>query len=141
MRGGQLRLRRHLLPVRCLMVRRYIPKRQPWRNKDRRRARVAELRENGLSIRQIAEQIGVGVGTVHRDLARWADDHANVATLPQPQESPSGGVWSARDGGVLLEDRSSRVPSERSKSPRQRGETEHPNGTPAATVIQIRRSS
>lgn len=33
-----------------------------------RRERVAELRAKGMSVREIAETMGVGVGTVHRDM-------------------------------------------------------------------------
>ncbi|WP_084965290.1 sigma-70 family RNA polymerase sigma factor [Thermoactinospora rubra] len=50
--------------------------------RDRRMVRVAGLRERGLSIRQIAEYLGVSVGTVHGDLTRWGEVGAKVTELP-----------------------------------------------------------
>jgi len=65
------------------MVRKYIPKkRHQWKDKARRRARAAELRDAGWSMRQIAERLVVSVGTVHADLRRWDAEHpANVTPL------------------------------------------------------------
>lgn len=63
------------------MVRRYHPKRRPWRDKDKRMARVVELRGMGMSLRRIADRLAVDQRTVQRDLARWADLSANVRRL------------------------------------------------------------
>jgi hypothetical protein len=42
-------------------------------DKEQRRARVLALRQEGKSIRQIAEELGVSVGTVHLDLQATVD--------------------------------------------------------------------
>lgn len=39
--------------------------------KDKRMTRAVRLREQGLTIRQIAEQLGASIGTVQSDLKRW----------------------------------------------------------------------
>lgn len=104
-----------------------------------RKVHAAQLRDDGVSIRKIAERLGVGVATVHRDLRDR--EHSNVAALPPKDEPIRGGVWSAREGGVLLEDRTHGVPPARSKAPSQRGDLEHPDGTPDENVVPIRRSS
>lgn len=59
---------------------------------DQRMARVAALRERGLSIREIAEHIGVGVATVHRDLKRWGEVRSVVTELPFQNGVPRGPV-------------------------------------------------
>lgn len=63
------------------MVRKYFPKRRPWADKNRRMARVVELRDQGLSMRVIAGHLGVSVGTVHADLKRWECERSNVVSL------------------------------------------------------------
>jgi len=44
-----------------------------------RRRRAAELRAEGLSLRQTAELLKVSFKTVHRDLAEWDQTHPNQA--------------------------------------------------------------
>lgn len=62
------------------MVRHY--KRKPGRvNPDKRMARAAELRAEGLSLRQIAERLSCSYMTISRDLARWDRQHENVTPL------------------------------------------------------------
>jgi hypothetical protein len=75
------------------MVRHY--KRKPGRvNPDKRMARAAELRAEGLSLRQIAERLACSYQTVANDIARWERDHENVVQLSNPavKNSPRGGV-------------------------------------------------
>lgn len=65
------------------MVRKY--KRKPGRvNPDRRMARAAELRAQGLSLRQVAERLSCHHDTIWRDLKRWDAIHrvSNVSDLP-----------------------------------------------------------
>jgi IS30 family transposase len=42
-----------------------------WRDVDKRMRRAAELRQQGLSLRKIADQLAVTHTTVKRDLERW----------------------------------------------------------------------
>jgi hypothetical protein len=70
------------------MVRKYVhKKRRPWRDKDRRMARAAELRAAGWSMRRIADRLVVSVGTVHADLTRWDAEHPDNVT-PLRSERP-----------------------------------------------------
>lgn len=57
---------------------------------ERRRVRVFALRERRLTIRQIAEQLGVSVGIVHRDLKQAADVRPKVAQLPFKKSVQNG---------------------------------------------------
>lgn len=50
-------------------------------NPDRRMARAAELRAEGLSLRQIAERLVCSYQTVARDLERWHAERPNVLPL------------------------------------------------------------
>lgn len=78
------------------MVRKY--KRKPGRvNPDRRMARAVELRDEGLSLRQIAERLACDEKTVRNDLARWQRERPNVTPLRNlPAESlPQRGEKSA----------------------------------------------
>ena len=71
-------------------------KRKPGRgNPDKRMARVAELRAEGLSLRQIAERLACSYMTAKRDLDRWDREHANVVPLSHPPvtKSPHGGQF------------------------------------------------
>lgn len=62
------------------MVRTY--KRKPGHvNPAKRRARAAELRDEGLSLRQIAERLSCTHTTVRRDLAQWDAANKNVVRL------------------------------------------------------------
>jgi len=77
------------------MVRKY--QRKPGRvNPDRRMARAAELRAEGLSLRQIGERLACDAATVLRDLRRWERKHANVTPLVLQSpvaKSPHGGQF------------------------------------------------
>lgn len=42
-----------------------------WRDVDKRMRRVVKLRRDGLSLRQIADRLGVTKSTIERDLARY----------------------------------------------------------------------
>lgn len=42
-----------------------------WRDTDKRMRRAVQLRQQGLSLRQIAIQLAVTEPTIRRDLARW----------------------------------------------------------------------
>jgi hypothetical protein len=63
------------------MVRKYYPKRRPWADKNKRMARVVELRGMGWSFRKIAERLVISHQTVARDLARWERERPNVTPL------------------------------------------------------------
>ena len=49
--------------------------------KDKRMTRAVRLREQGLTIRQIAEQLGASVGTVQSDLKRWGSVRPKVTKV------------------------------------------------------------
>lgn len=69
-------------------------KRKPGRvNPDRRMARAAELRAEGLSNYQIGERLHCSEITVRRDLARWQQERPNVTPLRHSPAtfSPPGG--------------------------------------------------
>jgi len=73
------------------VVRKY--KRKPGRvSPDRRMARAAELRAQGLSLRQIATRLSCHHDTIWRDLARWDAAHraSNVSDLPVGKVPPRG---------------------------------------------------
>jgi hypothetical protein len=76
------------------MVRKYVAKRRPWRDKNRRMARVVELRAAGLSLRRIAAQLVVDEKTVRNDLARWERERPNVTQLrnANAESRPTGGT-------------------------------------------------
>jgi len=42
-----------------------------WRDVDKRMRRAAQLRQQGMSLRKIADQLAVTKSTIERDLARW----------------------------------------------------------------------
>jgi DNA-binding CsgD family transcriptional regulator len=76
-------------------VRTYRRKRvRVWRNKDKRMAAVARLRAEGLSLRQIADQLAIGRGTVARDLERW-QRQPNITLLPSQTAVPTSPVRGA----------------------------------------------
>lgn len=75
-------------------------KRKRPRNPDRRMAAAVRLRAQGLSLRQIAEEIAVTHTTVRRDLARWDQEHPNVLPLVE------------HPGGTSLPRRGAHVPEE-----------------------------
>jgi hypothetical protein len=65
-----------------------------------RQAEAAQFRDEGLSLRKIAERLGVNEKTIRNDLARWDAERANVAELrnpgaesrpriPQPDSAPA----------------------------------------------------
>lgn len=64
-------------------LKRYRQRRVPAR--DKRTARAAELRAEGLSLRQIADRLSCSHQTISNDLARWDAEHpptaANVIPL------------------------------------------------------------
>ena len=45
--------------------------RKRWKNPDKRMARAVELRQRGMSLRQIGAELAVSDFTIRRDLARW----------------------------------------------------------------------
>jgi DNA-directed RNA polymerase specialized sigma24 family protein len=49
--------------------------------KDKRMTRAVRLREQGLTIRQIAEQLGASIGTVQSDLKRWGSVRPKVVAF------------------------------------------------------------
>lgn len=75
------------------MVRHYRAKRRPWRDKDKRMARVVELRGLGWSLRQIAQRLVVDEKTVRNDLKRWERERPNVTPLRNSaaESRPAGG--------------------------------------------------
>ena len=70
------------------MARRY--RRKHLRDPARRMEAAARLRAEGLSLRQIAERLGVSHDTAWRDLARWAESRSNVSDLPVRNTPPRG---------------------------------------------------
>ena len=56
-------------------------------------ARAAELRAEGLSLRQIGERLVCSYQTVANDLARWEQQRPNVVSLSKTavKNSPPGG--------------------------------------------------
>jgi len=62
------------------VVRHYKP-RPKRRDPDKRMLRAAELRAEGLSLRQIAERLLCDEKTVRNDLKRWAALNANVTPM------------------------------------------------------------
>ena len=57
-----------------------------WRDTDKRMRRAAQLRQQGLSLRKIADQLAVTKSTIERDLARWeatqVDEFLSHMTVP-----------------------------------------------------------
>jgi transposase len=53
-------------------------KRKHARNPDKRMAAAVRLRAQGLSLRQIGEQLACSYQTVARDLNRWQRERPNV---------------------------------------------------------------
>jgi transposase len=76
--------------------------------------RAADLRGEGLSLRQIAAKQGVSKDTVMRDLAAWDEQQEKVSHLPVSKLPPRGGNETAPRGG---------------------------NETPSAEIVPLRRSS
>lgn len=72
--------------------------RKRWKDPDKRMYRAAELRQQGWSLRRIAEELAVGVATIHRDLARYG-----LQELPFPDRPQLRVVPSAFHGGVPLD--------------------------------------
>jgi hypothetical protein len=63
-----------------------------------RREAVAELTEEGMSSRQIGEVLGVGKGTVHRDLSGAPSGASEPELEPEPQVVPAVEPDPAPDG-------------------------------------------
>lgn len=95
------------------MVRKYVPKRTPHKNKGKRMANAVQLRGQGLSLRKIASELRVDEKTVRNDLARWEAERGNVTPL--------------RISAAEI-------------CPGPGGEIPHPDSAPA-DVIQLRRTS
>lgn len=95
------------------MVRKYVPKRTPHKNKDKRMANAVQMRAQGLSLRKIASELRVDEKTVRNDLTRWEAGRGNVTQL--------------RNSAAEI-------------CPQTGGEIPHPDSAPAA-VIQLRRTS
>jgi len=55
-----------------------------WRKRQRRLAEAARLRDEGLSLRQIARQMKVDVHTIHRDLAKCDVARSEAVTVLHP---------------------------------------------------------
>jgi hypothetical protein len=94
------------------MVRTYKPKKP--RARRGRMLRAARMRTEGMSLREIASEIGVSKDTIMRDLRAWDVLQANVSHLPVSKPPRGGGNETpARDG----------------------------NETPDAAIVPLRRSS
>lgn len=91
--------------------------------KDKRMARAVRLREQGLTIRQIAEQLEASVGTVQHDLKQWGSGVRPKVTKVAFKNS----VQNARADN----------PSTQEAPPEMNAGSEHPD----ADVVPIRRSS
>jgi IS30 family transposase len=48
-----------------------------WRDVDRRMRRAVQLRQQGLSLRKIADQMAVHHSTIAADLARWEAENVD----------------------------------------------------------------
>lgn len=48
-----------------------------WRDVDKRMRRAAQLRQQGLSLRKIADQLAVHHSTIAADLARWEAENVD----------------------------------------------------------------
>ena len=59
---------------------------------DRRRARVRRLRGEGLSIREIANQVRASPGTVHSDLQKGGEDPQPLAHIQDADGRPVAGA-------------------------------------------------
>ncbi len=66
------------------------PARQPGLSRARRPAVVASMRDLGLSLREIAAATGLGVGTVHRELAARVPSGTPEGASPPDPSVPSG---------------------------------------------------
>lgn len=73
-----------------------------WRDTDRRMRRAAQLRQQGLSLRKIADQLAVTKSTIERDLARWeaAEIDRLLSHMAVPY-GPSGAGKGQRNGTDL----------------------------------------
>jgi len=60
------------------------------RNPRGRMLRAVQLHAEGLSLRQIAKEVGCSYDTVWRDLQKWAAEHANVSEIPVRKMPPGG---------------------------------------------------
>lgn len=96
------------------MVRNYVAKRTRYRDRDKRMARAAVLRSQGLSLRKIAAELRVDEKTVRLDLQRWETERGNVTPL--------------RNSAAEF-------------CPDLGGEIPHSDSAPAADVIPLRRTS
>ena len=73
------------------MVRHYKRKRPgQWRDKNKRMAAAVRMRNEGLSLREIAKKLAVTHPTVLADLRKWDELHPNVVSLPVNRPGKSG---------------------------------------------------
>lgn len=69
-----------------------------WRDTDKRMRRAAELRQQGLSLRKIADLLAVTHTTVKRDLGRW--ESVEIDQLLEHL----GGTYAPREGLMFQSD-------------------------------------
>lgn len=88
-----------------------------WSDPAKRTESVVRMREAGWSFRRIAADLGVSVGTVHRDLSLWADEqHAGQRLGPALDKAiAQNHVNRARQAGVPWEWVSVTVVAERDR--------------------------
>lgn len=63
-----------------------------WRDTDKRMRRAAQLRQQGMSLRKIGDQLAVDKRTIQRDLERWEAAEVNrlLGRMGGAYESPGG---------------------------------------------------
>lgn len=64
-----------------------------WRDKNKRMTAAVRLRAQGMSLRQIAQELAVSYQTIANDLARWERERPNVIPLsnsPVKSYPPTG---------------------------------------------------
>jgi IS30 family transposase len=76
------------------------PKRR-WSDPAKRTEAVVRMREAGWPFRKIAADLGVSVGTVHRDLSLWAERQADLMVSAVQSGVQSGPARDAQSNAGL----------------------------------------
>jgi len=76
-----------------------------WRDTDKRMRRAAELRQAGLSLRQIADHLAVSHPTILRDLSRWEAEQIEQLLVHTP------GTYEAEEGRMYHRDVPPKAPN------------------------------